>query len=87
VASFWQPFAEVAHRFARTLLEIVQDSTTTVNERERAVAEQTAAEGVQLALGLALKAQAIAMKVDRPLDQAIIACADGVEASLIAPPI
>jgi nucleotide-binding universal stress UspA family protein len=82
VVCFWQPFADVARRFARSLLEIVQDAET-VNEKERLLAEQTAAEGAELAESLGLSAQPRAVQVDEPIDDAILNYADEVDAVVI----
>jgi nucleotide-binding universal stress UspA family protein len=82
VACFWQPFADVARRFARSLLEIVQDADT-VNQRERELAEQTAIEGAALAAASGLPATAEAVRVARPLDEAIDALAGEIDAAAI----
>ncbi|HEY1366530.1 MAG TPA: universal stress protein [Gaiellaceae bacterium] len=82
VVCFWQPFADVARRFARSLLEIVQDADT-VNEKERLLAEQTAAEGAELAVRLGLRVQSRAVQVDEPIDDAILNYADELEAVVI----
>jgi len=83
IVCFWQPFAEVAHRYARSLLEIVQDAGS-VNQREQALAEQTAAAGADLASKLGLDATPHAVEASRALDEAIIKCADELDASMIA---
>ena len=48
VVCFWQPFAEVAKRFAVSLLEVVQEAAS-VNEREAALAQEIAAAGAEIA--------------------------------------
>lgn len=82
VVCFWQPFADVARRFARSLLEIVQDAET-VNEQERLLAERTSAEGAALATSVGLAAEARAIEVDAPIDDAILDYADEVDAAVI----
>jgi nucleotide-binding universal stress UspA family protein len=82
VACFWQPFAQVAKRFAVSLLEVVQEAPS-VNEREAQLAQQLAEQGAALASRLGLAAEASAVKVSDPIDEAIIAHADAIDAPLI----
>jgi nucleotide-binding universal stress UspA family protein len=82
VACFWQPFDELATRFARSLLEIVEDKAS-VNDRERALAEQTATEGAELARSLGVEASSLAVEASGPLDEAVLTLADEADAELI----
>jgi nucleotide-binding universal stress UspA family protein len=82
VASFWQPFAQVAKRFAVSLLEVVQEAES-INEREGALAVKLAEDGAAIAHAAGLPADGRAVKVSRPIDEAIIAYADEVDALVI----
>jgi nucleotide-binding universal stress UspA family protein len=82
VAYFWQPFAEVARSFAINLLEIVQDPAA-INAREQARAEAAAAEGAELARAHGITCEGRARTASGPLDEAIIAYADELDAGLI----
>jgi nucleotide-binding universal stress UspA family protein len=75
VVCFWQPFAEVAKRFAVSLLEVVQEAAS-VNELEAALARELAAPGAEIARRDGLLADGIAVEVSKPIDEAIIAYAD-----------
>lgn len=82
VACFWQPFAQVAKRFAVNLLEVVQDAPN-VNEREALLAQETADRGAAIACQAGLQAEGRAVEVSSPIDEAIIAFADELDAPLI----
>jgi nucleotide-binding universal stress UspA family protein len=82
VASFWQPFAQVAKRFAVSLLEVVQDAPD-VNEREAKLAQQLADAGAAVANAAGLPAEGRAIEVSRPIDEAIITYAEEIDAPLI----
>ena len=82
VACFWQPFAQVAKRFAVSLLEVVQNAPD-VNEREALLAQKQADNGASIAAMAGLAAEGRAIEVSRPIDEAIIAYADDVDAALI----
>ena len=82
VACFWQPFAQVASRFAVSLLEVVQDASDT-NEREARLAQELADQGVGIARSAGIPAEGRAIEVSRPIDEAIIAYAEEVDAPMI----
>jgi nucleotide-binding universal stress UspA family protein len=82
VVCFWQPFAEVAKRFAVSLLEVVQEATS-VNAREAALARDLAYAGAEIARTAGLEAEAVAVEVSKPIDEAIIAYADERDARVI----
>lgn len=82
VVCFWQPFAHVANRFAVNILELVQDPSS-VNEREGLLAQQLAEEGAALATAAGLSAEGRGVETSVPIDEAIIAYADEIDAPLI----
>jgi nucleotide-binding universal stress UspA family protein len=82
VACFWQPFAQVAKRFAVSLLEVVQDAPT-VNAREAQLAQEQAEHGASIARAAGLDAEPRAIEVSAPIDEAIIAYAEEIDAPLI----
>lgn len=83
VACFWQPFADFAKAYAVSLLEIVQDPAT-INEREEDRARAVAATGAELARAHGIAAPEVrSPKVSGPVDEAIIAFADEVDAQVI----
>ena len=75
IACYWQPFAESSKRFAINILELVQDPAG-INEREEQLAQQVAEEGATLAAQAGFAARASAIKIDSPIDEAILAHAD-----------
>jgi nucleotide-binding universal stress UspA family protein len=79
---FWQPFAQLATRLSVELLELVQDPAS-VNEREALLAQEIADEGAELARVAGLVAEARAVEASGPVDEAIIACAEELDAPLI----
>jgi nucleotide-binding universal stress UspA family protein len=79
---FWQPFAQVAKRFAISLLEVVQEASS-VNEREAALAQQLAEAGAEIAVRFGLSCVGLAVEVSKPIDEAIIAYADEIDAPVI----
>jgi nucleotide-binding universal stress UspA family protein len=82
VATFWQPFASFASRYAVSLLEIVQDPED-INARELARAEALAEEGAGLARSLGLDAEHRAPPANGALDEAINGYADELGARLV----
>ena len=81
VACYWQPF-ERDGRFRVEILELVQDAAS-ITERERTLAEETAAEGAALARELGFDAEAEAIRIDGPIEEAILMHADRIEAATI----
>jgi nucleotide-binding universal stress UspA family protein len=79
---FWQPFAQVAKRFAVSLLEVVQEAAS-VNGRENDLARQIADAGSEIAVRAGMRCTGLAVEVNRPVDEAIIAYADEIDAPLI----
>jgi nucleotide-binding universal stress UspA family protein len=82
VACFWQGLADVANRYAMSLLDIVQDPGS-INEREQARAIRVAGEGADLARELGLDVEARAPEAYGGLDDAIIGFADEIDAHLV----
>jgi nucleotide-binding universal stress UspA family protein len=82
VACFWQGLADVANRYAMSLLDIIQDPAT-INEREQARAIKVADEGADLARGLGLSVEARAPEAHGGLDEAINEFADQIDANLV----
>jgi nucleotide-binding universal stress UspA family protein len=82
VACYWQPFAQSRERFAIEILELVQDAGS-VNDREEGLAGRIAAEGAELAAAGGLHAEARAIRIVGPVDEAILAHADELGAAAI----
>jgi nucleotide-binding universal stress UspA family protein len=82
VVVFWQPFAQVAKRFAISLLEVVQEPSN-VNEREADLARQLAEEATAIANEAGFAAEGRAIEVSLPIDEAIIDYAEQIDAPLI----
>jgi nucleotide-binding universal stress UspA family protein len=82
VACYWQPFGESQKRFGINLLEIVQDPTN-INEREQTLAQTIAEEGAATVETAGGTAEAVAVKVSTPIDQAILTHADKLDALAI----
>jgi nucleotide-binding universal stress UspA family protein len=82
VACYWQPFASENGRFRRHLLEMVQDANS-INEQEQQLAREIAEEGAELAHGLGLTAEAAAVGIDAPIQEAVLNHADELSASAI----
>jgi nucleotide-binding universal stress UspA family protein len=82
VGCFWQPLGHIANRFAVNLLELVQDPGS-VNTREAMLAQHLADEGAELASQAGLHASGRAIEVSLPIDEAIIAYADELDAQLV----
>jgi nucleotide-binding universal stress UspA family protein len=82
VACYWQPFAESRKRLAVDILELVQDRAE-INEREAALAQQIADEGADRVTALGFSATARAVKITVPIDEAILAHAEELEAAAI----
>jgi nucleotide-binding universal stress UspA family protein len=79
---FWQPFAQVAKRFAVSLLEVVQEASS-INGREAALAQRLADAGAEIATQNGMICQGLAVEVSKPIDEAIIAYADEIDAPAI----
>jgi nucleotide-binding universal stress UspA family protein len=82
VACYWQPFADDQRPFAVDMLQIVQEPDS-INERERALAQAAADEGAEAARAAGHAAEAVAVEVSTPIDQAILAHADELDAAAI----
>jgi len=82
VACYWQPFGVATRRFAVDLLELVQDADS-INEREEAQARQLADEGAERARAAGLDAEAAAVKISTPIDEAILNHAEDIDAAAI----
>ena len=82
VACFWQGLADVANRYAMSLLDIIQDPAS-INEREQARAVDVADEGADIARSLGLTAEARAPEAHGGLDDAINEFADEIDAHLV----
>jgi nucleotide-binding universal stress UspA family protein len=82
VACFWQGLANVANRYALSLLDIVQDPAS-INEREQARAIKVADEGAEIARGVGLDVKARAPEAQGGLDEAINDFADQIDAHLV----
>lgn len=82
VACYWQPFAESTKRFAIDLLELVQDPSG-INQREEELARAIAEEGAKHARSLGLAATGQAVRIDSPIDEAILAHAESIDAAAI----
>jgi nucleotide-binding universal stress UspA family protein len=81
VACFWQPFAP-GRRFAVRLLEVVQHPPE-INAREAERAQNLAEQGAAIARAAGMPAEGRAIAVSRPIDEAIIAYAEEVDAPTI----
>jgi nucleotide-binding universal stress UspA family protein len=82
VASYWQPFAASGKRLGINILELVQNAGT-INEREEEVAREIAEEGAAIARAAGLSAEARAIEIDGPIDDAILNHADELDAAAI----
>jgi nucleotide-binding universal stress UspA family protein len=82
VACFWQGIADVANRYAMSLLDIIQNPDD-LNSREKARAERVAGEGAEIARGLGLAAEPQAPQAHGAFDEAINAYADDVDAHVV----
>jgi nucleotide-binding universal stress UspA family protein len=82
VACYWQPFAESSKRFAIDILELVQDPDS-INEREMQLVEKVAVEGAATARALGLDAESAAVRIDGPIEEAILGHAEEIGASAI----
>jgi nucleotide-binding universal stress UspA family protein len=79
---FWQPFAQVAKRFAVSLLEVVQEASS-INGREAALAQRIADAGAEIANRNGMMCEGLAVEVGKPIDEAIIAYADEIDAPAV----
>jgi nucleotide-binding universal stress UspA family protein len=84
VACYWEPFpnGQPAKRFAVDIRELVQDADE-INQREEQLAASIAEEGAELARAAGLEALAQAVKIDVPIEEAILAHADELDAGAI----
>jgi len=83
VACYWEPFAnQPAKRFAVDIRELVQNADE-INDREEQLAVTIAEEGAALARAAGLEAIARAVKIDVPIEEAILAHADELDAGAI----
>jgi nucleotide-binding universal stress UspA family protein len=82
VACFWQPFAARNRRFAVDILELVQNAAA-INEREEQLCHEIAEEGSAMARESGLLAEPCAIRIDGPIDEAIVAHADEIDAAAI----
>jgi nucleotide-binding universal stress UspA family protein len=82
VACYWQPFATSTTRFSIDLLELVQDPDV-INEREEQLARETAERGADAAVGAGLVARGLAVRIEGPIDEAILSHADELDAVAI----
>ena len=81
VVSYWQPFGSTK-RLGIDIRELVQDPDA-INLREAALAESLAEEGAALARDAGLDAQPQAVRIDGPIDEAILSQSDELEAAAI----
>lgn len=82
VACYWQPFAETTKRLGVDVLELVQDAAS-INDRERQLAEDVAAEGAGHACTFGFDAEPVAIKIDGPIEEAVLLQAESLDACLI----
>jgi nucleotide-binding universal stress UspA family protein len=82
VACYWQPLATSSKRFGLDLRELVQESDD-INRREAELARTLADEGAALARDAGLEAEARAVEIDGPIDEAILSHADELDAAAI----
>jgi nucleotide-binding universal stress UspA family protein len=82
VACYWQPFAASSKRFGLDLRELVQDADD-INRREEALAAALAEDGTALARAAGLDAHAQPVEIDCPIEEAILAHADELDAAVI----
>jgi nucleotide-binding universal stress UspA family protein len=82
VATYWQPFGEGRRPLEISLLELVQDPNS-INEREQAQAHEVAVEGAALVEAAGGTAEAVAVKVSSPIDEAILTHAEEIDALAI----
>jgi nucleotide-binding universal stress UspA family protein len=82
VACYWQPFAASSGRFSIDILELVQDPDG-INEREEQLARATAERGADAAAAAGLVARGLAVRIEGPIDEAILSHADELDAVAI----
>jgi len=82
VACYWQPFGNPSKNLAVNILELVQDPAS-INAREEELTQRVADEGAELARSLGLDAEGRAVKIDSPVDEAILAHAEEIDAAEI----
>jgi nucleotide-binding universal stress UspA family protein len=82
VACYWQAFADSGRPLAMNVLELIQDPAS-INEREQAAAQQVAEEGAALAEAAGREAEAVAVRVSTPIDEAILRHAEELDAFAI----
>jgi nucleotide-binding universal stress UspA family protein len=81
VVCFWEPFGS-SKSLGIDLRELVQDPDD-INRREAALAESVAEEGASLAREAGLEAEARAVKINGPIDEAILTHSDDLDATAI----
>src|ERR1700742_591476 len=79
---FWQSLTTAAAGRFATLLELVQEPSS-INAREEERARTIAEEGAEIARAGGMNAEARAVEIDLPVDDAIIAYADEIDASVV----
>jgi nucleotide-binding universal stress UspA family protein len=82
IACYWQPFGESDKPLNIEILELVQDPRS-INEREQARAMRVATQGAGIAEAAGATADPVAVKVTAPVDEAILAHADELDAFAI----
>jgi nucleotide-binding universal stress UspA family protein len=82
VACYWQPLASQRGRFGHNLRELVEDADD-INRREHELAEAIVEEGVALAQAAGLRADGRAVEIEGPIEEAILAHANELEAAAI----
>lgn len=82
VACYWQPFAESSKRLGINILELVQDADS-INVREQQASRGVAEQGAALARAAGLVAEGQAIQIHGPIDEAILAHADEIDAAAI----
>lgn len=82
VACYWQPLVARPGRFGNVLGEVVEDAGD-INRREKELAAAIADEGVALARDAGLDAEGRSVEIDGPIEEAILAHADELDAGAI----
>ena len=82
VVCYWEPFGANNKHFGIDILELVQDPQE-INAREEQLAWTIAEAGAEIAGQAGLTAAAQAVKIDGPIDEAILVHADEIDAAAI----
>jgi nucleotide-binding universal stress UspA family protein len=82
VVCYWQPLSPRSSRFGNDIRELVEDPDD-INRREQELAGSIADEGAALARDAGLDARAQTVQIDGPIEEAILAHADELEAAAI----